>query len=433
MRPSPPALSAGMDELTDAFPHLSKPQVKGLALYALGIIMAGRCGLSCVAYVLAQWMGQSYNTVRERLRDWYCSAPDKSGRQRRDLDVQACFAPLLAWILKSWAGTQLALALDATTLGQRFVVLTLSVLYRSSAIPVAWVILPANVKHRWKPEWLALLERLRPAVPPSMQVLVLADRGLYARWLFRAITQAGWHPFLRINLNNAEFCPEGGRHVPIRGLLPHVGSQYAARGVMFRSVKARLPCTLCAVWSEGCAEGWFVVTDLAPEQAQAGWYGLRSWIERGFKHTKSGGWNWQETRMEDPQRAQRQWLAMAVADVWAMREGSQQEPPPDPPPAVAGASPEAKAPGPGPGSTKKKGPKKARRKRARPNASGRRKPETKATTSPRRTLSVFRMGIIALVMLLLSGTLPSHGQFVPEPWPDTVPGLTTSSHQDHPP
>ena len=30
-------------------------------------------------------------------------------------------------------------------------------------------------------------------------MIVLADRGLYARWLFRRIMRLGWHPFLRIN------------------------------------------------------------------------------------------------------------------------------------------------------------------------------------------------------------------------------------------
>lgn len=28
---------------------------------------------------------------------------------------------------------------------------------------------------------------------------MLADRGLYAHWLFEAIRRNGWHPFLRIN------------------------------------------------------------------------------------------------------------------------------------------------------------------------------------------------------------------------------------------
>ena len=56
------------------------------------------------------------------------------------------FAPLLAWVLSWWQGTQLAIALDATTLGDRFVALAISVVYRGCAIPVAWVVLEAGKK-----------------------------------------------------------------------------------------------------------------------------------------------------------------------------------------------------------------------------------------------------------------------------------------------
>jgi hypothetical protein len=44
--------------------------------------------------------------------------------------VETCVAPLVAWVLRWWEGTQLARAVEATTLGQRFVVLVVSVLYR---------------------------------------------------------------------------------------------------------------------------------------------------------------------------------------------------------------------------------------------------------------------------------------------------------------
>jgi hypothetical protein len=203
----PVALSAWIAELETVFAHLRRPQVKVLAEYSLGIMLAGRCGLSCVAFVLAQWLGQSFDTVRERVRDWYCGAADKSGRRRRELDVETCFGPLLAWVLRDWDGGDLAIALDATTLGERFVVLAISVVYRSCAIPVAWTVLAAGAKGAHKPHWLRLLQRFKDLVPPHLNVIVLADRGLYARWLFRAIVSLGWHPFLRINTYNAASSP----------------------------------------------------------------------------------------------------------------------------------------------------------------------------------------------------------------------------------
>ncbi|WP_218963855.1 hypothetical protein [Nostoc linckia] len=33
----------------------------------------------------------------------------------------------------------------------------------------------------------------------GFQVIVTADRGLYADWLYQLIVDAGWHPFLRVN------------------------------------------------------------------------------------------------------------------------------------------------------------------------------------------------------------------------------------------
>src|SRR4029453_14691826 len=49
--------------------------------------------------------------------------------------------------------------------------------------PRAWAILPANQPGAWRREWLRLLRLLRPAIPKDWTVLVLTDRGLYARWL----------------------------------------------------------------------------------------------------------------------------------------------------------------------------------------------------------------------------------------------------------
>src|SRR4051794_3332942 len=89
---------------------------------------------------------------------------------------------------------RLALALDATSLGAVFTVLSISVVDRGSAIPVAWKILPAHVPHPWKPEWLAWLAAFSKLVSPGWTVVVMTDRVLYARWLYHAIVALGWYP-----------------------------------------------------------------------------------------------------------------------------------------------------------------------------------------------------------------------------------------------
>jgi hypothetical protein len=407
-----------MAELETVFTHLSRPQIKVLAEYSLGMVLAGRCGLSCVAFALAGWLGQKFDAVRERVRDWYCGASDKSGHKRRDLDVEGCFGPLLAWVLKDWDGGELAIALDVTTLGRRFAVLAISVVYRSCAIPVAWTVLAATAKGAYKPHWKRLLQRFKGLVPPHLNVIVLADRGLYAKWLFKAIVALGWHPFLRINTHNADFKPDGGQYQALASLLPHVGSSYAAHGTMFRSQDARLPCVLLAAWGEGQEEGWFVLTDLDPARASVAWYGLRGWIERGFRHVKSGGWNWQDTRISDPARAGRQWLAMAVAGVLLLRQGATPEVPSPTTaldrasrqhPPAADESPPAGIPPPGAAPA--------------PHATPSAPPAPATSGQTRRVLSVFRTGLLIVQSALLANLPPPQGRFIPEPWPQSTPAI----------
>src|SRR5438270_5212731 len=218
-----------------------------------------------------------------------------------------------------------ALALDATTLGQRFTVLCISVLVRGCAIPVDWKVLPYNQKGSWQPHWNGLLEALRGSIPADWEVLVLADRGLYARWLYQKIVAVGWHPFLRINLAAKARLDEHSPFVWIKQWLPPMGEQWAGQVECFAQKQSRLCCTLVWCQQEGYEQPWVIVTDLLPTEVQGAWYRMRYWIEGGFKDFKRGGWGWQHTKMLDPERAERLWLAMAVATLWTVAVGGAAE------------------------------------------------------------------------------------------------------------
>ena len=320
-----PELYQWRQQIAAHFPNLSQPVVMGLALWSLGMLIVRSCSLTAIADWWASQGGQSFNTVRERLRDTYREASAKAGTHRQQLDVTTCWGPWLNWVLEGWTGTQLAVALDATTLGAQFVILTISVVYRGCAVPILWKILRAGMKHPWKPEWEALLKALRGRLPATWTVIVLADRGLYAKWLFEAITSLGGHPLLRVNANGT-FRPEGWYHRrAFRTFVPAVGRRWAGRGIAFSASKTRLACTLLARWEAGHEDPWLILTDVPPQAADACWYGLRAWIEQGFKKIKRGGWQWQYTRMTDPDRAERLWLAMAIATWWLLAVGGEAE------------------------------------------------------------------------------------------------------------
>ena len=285
-------------------PSLSRSQATVLALWSYGMVLARSCGITSVAALLAPLLGAKETTGRQRLREWCYDAEHKRGKHRQQLDVSTCFAPLLRWVLAWWPASEqrLALAMDASTLAQRFTVLTLSVVYRGCAIPVAWVVIPACTKGAWRAHWERLFDLLAGSVPADWTVVVLADRGLYARWLYLHICKRGWHPFLRINLGG-NVRPEGAATFrPLAALVPRVGSTWGGRVTCFSGKESQLGCTLLARWDAGYAAPWLIVTDLAPEVAEAAWYGMRSWIEGGVKDIKRGGWQWHQTKMTDPAR-----------------------------------------------------------------------------------------------------------------------------------
>jgi hypothetical protein len=95
--------------------------------------------------------------------------------------------------------------MDATTISNRWIILSVSGLYKPRAIPVAWRVLPWH-KPQWNPLWEPWLCALAPAFPPNGQGFVLADRGVYSPEWFA--WQLGAHPLMRIN-GDGGVCGEG--------------------------------------------------------------------------------------------------------------------------------------------------------------------------------------------------------------------------------
>lgn len=387
----PAAVSQWEREVSTALPSLTPAQARVLAAWSFGMMVTQSCGLTTVAVFLAGLLGRRYAAQRQQLREWCYDAADKRGPKRQAVEVRACFAPLLRWVLASWprGEKRLALALDATTLGQRFTVLAVSVLYRGCAIPVAWAVVPATAKGRWRPQWETLLAHLDGVVPPDWLVVVLADRGLYARWLYHAIQRLHWHPFLRIN-HQGQYRPVGHtRFQPLAALVRRGAEGWSGAVDCFASSSCRLTCTLLAQWTEGHADPWLILTDLPPEGAQAAWYGMRAWIECGFKDCKRGGWGWHQTKMTDPARASRLWLVMAVATLAVVRAGGAAESGLE---AVTWDGGLDLAP--------------VRPRQSRP-----------------RLLSCFRRGVVRILAALVRGRPLPRGRFRPEPWPLTLPAI----------
>jgi Transposase DDE domain len=385
-------LSQWVGVVSSKMPHLSRNQAMVLAMYSFGMVMVQSCGMRSIAYFLGLLLEEKENSVRQRLREWTYEADAKRGQQRKAIEVKACFAPLLKWVLSWWSSEdkRIALAMDASNLRDRFTVLAISVLYRGSAIPVAWVILPQRQKGSWRAEWEDLFEQIKGVIPADWTVIVLADRGLYAKWLYQRIQKAGWHPFLRLNQQGLVRKVGEPAFQALSQIVSVRLSSWSGEVECFKTPSSRLRCTLLAYWDDAHTDPWLIVTDLAPEQASVVWYGMRAWIEAGFKDTKRGGWHWEHTKMSDPSRVERLWLVIAVATLWVLSVGSHAEN------LLALSSFEAL-----PEETP-----------FRPRPTQQSRP---------RLLSCFRRGIIRILVALIRREALPLGTFLPLPWLDTFP------------
>jgi hypothetical protein len=368
-------------------PQLRPSQRVGLALWVLGTVLA-QSGCQTAVMSALVGLGEQPHAIRQRLREWLYDGQDRASPCRVELDVSACMAPLLGWLLSWWQGREVALAIDATMHGEKLTALVVSVLYRGCAIPVAWHILPANKPGEWMGPILGLLARLAPAVPNTMQVLVLADRGLYSPRLWDAIVAQGWHPLLRIR-RHYTFRPRHGRRCRADAWA-QMETAWVGQGCLAKRQDRRREVTLIVVWVAGQAEPWVLITNLPPTEVGVSWYALRAWTELGFRALKGVGWQWEHTRRVDPARVARFWLVLAVASLYTLSCGTRVE--------------EAQLAGLPPA-----------RMRTPPSRSRRTRP---------RLISVFRQGLLCFTRLLLSARIWKSLWLLPEPWPDPPPGLT---------
>ena len=303
-------------------PHLTQPQLTGLAWWGCGTILAGSACQNTVASALSTQ--GNWNNLRQYLREWLYDGGYRARPCQTELDVSLCFAPLLRWVLAWWRSDRLALAVDPTLKGDDTTAIVISVVYRGCAIPVAWRILRANQRGAWMDPIVELLQALAPAVPREMTVIVMCDRGLASPKLWKQIVAQGWHPYMRYP-RNVTFCADGGRRLPARAFVPRPDTARTGSGTAFGGAAAKLRCTLLAVWYVEQEEPWIILTDLPPDQVGVSWYALRFWIELGFKAVKSLGWQWHKTRRTDPARISRHWFVLSVATLLTLAYGTRVE------------------------------------------------------------------------------------------------------------
>src|SRR5581483_1940122 len=80
--------------------------------------------------------------------------------------------------------------------------------------------------------------------------------------------------------------------------------------------------TVTALRRDGQPEQWLLASDLPPGEARALEYAVRMHIEESFRDEKGQGWQWEQSRIRDLDRAERLLLVLHLASLWCLSCGA---------------------------------------------------------------------------------------------------------------
>lgn len=137
-------------------------------LYTLAWMMVGLILSECISltawtpYILGR--AKYAQSIVRRFRGWL---------NNPRIDVHHLYAPLMKKALSGWGEYKLYLALDTSTLWEKYCIIRISVTCRGRAIPMVWKVIKAAMSQTYK----SLLDAVPAMLPPNVVVVFLADRG----------------------------------------------------------------------------------------------------------------------------------------------------------------------------------------------------------------------------------------------------------------
>jgi hypothetical protein len=295
-----------MEELARRLPCLGKWQVMGLGLWSLGVVWSEQSTLTKVAEKLGQF-GKP-DSLERRFQRWVSNPR---------IEVTVCLRWWIRWVIDAFDGERVILLVDETKLSDHLSVMMIGVAYQQRCIPLVW---RCYYRHDGQVKMITeLLHLIAEEVTFAQPPLVQADRGIgTSPDLCRAVAALGWHYLFRVQ-NHTKVLTGKNHYVALQRLVHKPGQEWFGYGVVFKQ-RGRLRAYGHVVWAKGQAEPWCLVTNDVLGRGML--YARRVWQEESFRDLKSGGWQWQRSRVWQPEHAERLILVLALAYAWTLSYGT---------------------------------------------------------------------------------------------------------------
>lgn len=295
------------------FKNLKKPQAVGLAVFSFGVVIARSSQSGKIAEELTV-LGKA-SSVEKRLKRWL-----KNSR----IDVNMCCHHWIAWVWSSCDLPRMTVLVDETKLGKRMGIMMVSLAYEQRAIPLIWRCYIGNCAEAYPAEGqvqmiVTMLETIQQVVPYDTHILVQADRGIgCSSGLMKALATRQMLYLFRLQKTCVLTTRQGSR---LRlGNVVKPGEVWSGAGRLFNNSNRHLWAHVHVIWEVGQKEPWCLATN--DRHVSGHRYAIRVWQEESFRDLKSGGWQWQSSYLQSPERMERLVLAMAVAYAWMLTQGS---------------------------------------------------------------------------------------------------------------
>ena len=296
------------DHLRSSAPQLGVWSAQRLALLVTGMLLARHTALPRIAAQLRRVTPSAQaDSIERRLRRILAHS---------EWNAAAIFESVVRVSLQQLPAGPCVLVLDDTEQTTHCTLSTLALAYRGRALPLAWCRWSGQLHGVYWKQIDHLFDQAQRLLPPQVQPVVLADRGLASPALIRLIQQHGWDYLVRVQ-RDTTLRTSQSRSAP-RVHLGELVQQPGAPSVVSDGwvfIKHSVWAHTAAVWRVHYQEPWLLVSNLDLGVGLADLYAKRMHVETLFRDAKSGAFEWELSRVLQPERAQRLLLAIMLA-VW---------------------------------------------------------------------------------------------------------------------
>lgn len=297
-------------------PQVADSTLERITLLTMGIIGARSASPAHIAKALRMMglSGAKTESIERRVR-----------RIENDPEVTAslCFHRLAREHLLWGQPQRLLLIIDPTTKEDQVFMVCVSVWYRGRALPLAWMVWPANVPLTGARFWervAQLLEEVAKILPQGVRVIWLADRAFGTPSFTDLVTAHGWHYIVRVQ-GQTRCQDRMGVERGVRTLVGQQCQRARLKGWVFKKRGWR-EASVVVYWGLGHKEPLCLVSDLPPKWTLISLYHRRYQIEATFRDYKTSGWRWEQSQVRDLEHIERLLVGMAMATWVALIVGT---------------------------------------------------------------------------------------------------------------